>query len=287
MKLFLAWLLACAALVPLPASVAFAADSIRVLGFGADGVTHEYVPALPGIFSKRDEKISIVIDGAAVQPAYLRADLFQVAGKLAMPLAKDLHLREGITFPNGARQVLAGFITIPEVKRRTEVLIQLALVPNGSPVIPIHLMDIRLVVFPTSITQELTDLLQPASDGSARVVVFGSGQKLRHFLTSLHVLFEDGGAGVPDRFDADRFYLGELATNAEQLSAQDRSAGARLALFASDDSLPPGIYANRSSTGVLINVSLPMLDNLTDDPLAQLALMKIIRQLSASSTSAN
>jgi hypothetical protein len=278
---------ACAALVLLPASVAFAVDSIRVLGSGADGVTHEYVPALPAIFGKRDEKISIVIDGVVASPAYLRADLFQVAGKLAMPLAKDLHVREGITFPNGDRQILAGFIKIPEVKRRTEVLVQLALVPNGSPASPIHLMDIRLEVFPASLTRDLTDLLQPGLDGSARVVVFGSGQKLRHFFTVLHVPFEDGGAGVPDRFDADRFYLGELATNEERLSAQDRSAGARLALFASDDSLPPGIYANRSSTGALININLPMLDNLVNDPMEQLALIKIIHQLSADSTSAN
>jgi hypothetical protein len=286
MSLTLSWLV-CAALVLLPTSVAFATAPIRVLGFGADGATPEYVPALPALFGNRNEKITISIDGVAAEPAYLRADLFQVAGKLAMPLAKDLHLLERLTFPNGAAQTLAASIKIPDVKRRTQVLVQLALVPNESPASPIHLTDIRLDVFPASITKELTDLLQPKSDGSARVVVFGSGQKIRHFLSLVHVRFEDDGSGLPDRLDANRFYLGELATKEERLTAQDRSTGARLALFANDDSLPPGIYANQSDTGVLVNVSLPMLDHLADDPLEQLALIKIIRQLSANTTSAN
>ena len=70
------------------------------------------------------------------QAASLRADLFQVAGGLAMPLAKDIHLQEGLTFPNASPQHLRVSIKFPDVKRRAEVLVRLALfqnVPQANP----------------------------------------------------------------------------------------------------------------------------------------------------------
>ena len=273
--------LICAALVLLPTPATWAAPPIRMLGLGGENMTREYVPALPAIFGNRPEKITLSIDGAVAEPAYLQANLFQVAGKLAMPLAKDQHVLEGLTFPNGAAQVLAASIQMPDVKRRTEILVQLNLVPHGSPASPIHLTDIRFDVFPADLTKDLSDLLRARPDGTPQAIVFGPGQKLRHFLAGLPVPFEDGGEGLPSRFDPDRFYLGELATEDERKHAEDRRASARLALFFPDTSLPPGIYADRTSTGILINVNLPMLDHLSDDPLEQLALIKVLRQLTS------
>ena len=268
-----------------PFSMTFAAGSIQVRGFDADGNIHEYMPASSVVFGDRIEKVSVVIEGSAAEPAAMRADLLQVVESLSMPIAKDLHALDGITFPNRIKQVLQGSIKIPEVKKRTEMLIRLTLVPNGAPAI--YLAEINLVVFPASVTKELTDLLHMKPDGAAQVVVFGPGQKLRQFFTKVHVVFEDGGQETPDRFDSSRYYFGELNSDDQLHEAQDRRAGARMALFSLDGTVPPGIYSDRSNTGTLINVSLPMLDNLADDPMAQFALIKIIQLLSANPTSAN
>jgi hypothetical protein len=119
------------------------------------------------------------------------------------------------------------------------------------------------------------------------VVVFGPGQKLRHFLTGLRVLFEDGGTDTPDRFDPNRLYFGELATDEQFQQAQDHSAGARMALFSPDESLPVGVYAERSHSRIFVHVTSPLLTNLNDDPRAQLGLIKIIHFLSAPPSSAN
>ena len=105
-------------------------------------------------------------------------------------------------------------IKFPDVKRRAEVLVRLTLIQNVPQANPIQLGDLLFEVFPASVTQELKDLFQPKPNGTAQVVVFGPGQKLRHFLTGLHVPFEDGGTDTPDRFDPNRLYFAELTTDA-------------------------------------------------------------------------
>ena len=141
-----------------------------------------------------------------------------------MPLQKDIHLKDGIIFPNTARQDLGFAIKMPDVKNRTEVLVRLSLNPDKPQANPVPLMDMTFEVFPASVTKELTDLLQPKPNDPVSAVVFGPGQNLRHFLSDLHVSFEDGGLDTPDRFDANRLYFGELATDEQFQQAQDRSA---------------------------------------------------------------
>jgi hypothetical protein len=243
--------------------------------------------SLPAVFGGREKGLNLEIKGVTMQGGSLRADLLSVAGSLALPLVKNLDLQDGIALSEATSHALRVSLKFPEVKSRTGIVVRLILIDPAAPSNVISLGDLRFQVFPASLTKNLNDLLPPMADGTPRLVLFGSGQKLRHGLTELHVPFEDGGSDLPNRFDPNRLYFGELTTSEERQSAQDRSAGARLALFASDESLPPGIYADRSNAGVLINVSLPILDNLTDDPLAQLGLMKIIRQLSTNATSAN
>jgi hypothetical protein len=240
---------------------------------------------LPAVFGNHEQVIGIEINGVTAQSASLRADLFPVAVAMALPLAKDIHLQEGITLSNASPQRLRVSIKFPSVKLRIEVLVRLMLIPNVSLASPILLGDLRFEVFPASVTKELTDLLKP--DGSSSAVVFGPGQKLRHFLTGLHVPFEDGGIGTPDRFDPHNLYFGELSTEEQFRQSQDRSAGARLVLFSPDESLPTGVYSDQSSSGVFIHATLPLLDNLNDDPRSQLGLIKVIHLLSAPTSPTN
>jgi hypothetical protein len=275
--------LVCCALLLGPAQITLGADAVRLVSM--EGRVQPAAP-LPAVFGNCEESLDLEMETAAAQTASLRADLFQVAGSLAMPLMKDVHLQNGLTFSGASPQRLRVSIKFPDVKRRTEILVRLELLQNVPQAIPLPLGDLRFEVFPASVTEELTDLLRPKPEGAPHVVVFGSGPKLRHFFSSLQIPFEDAGTGAPDRFDPNRFYFGELATDEQFQQAQDRSAGARLVLFSPDESLPAGIYAERSNSGVLIHVTSP-LDNLNDDPRAQLGFIKIIQLLSAPPSSAH
>ena len=276
--------LVCCALLLGPAQFTQAAESVRLVSLEG---RIEPASRLPAVFGNHEQGINLELAGVVAQTVSLRADLFQIADKLAMPLATDIHLQDAITLTKVSPQRLRVSIKFPDVKRRAEILVRLALIPNGPQANPIQLGDLRFEVFPASVTKELTDLLQPKPNASASVVVFGPSQKLRHFLTGLHVPLEDGDSGTPDRFEPSRLYFGELTTDEQFQQAQDQSAGARLVLFSPDESLPAGVYVERSNSGVLIHVTAALLDNIDDDPRAQLGLIKIIHFLSAPLPSAN
>ena len=282
------WLIGglCVALLLGPALVTLGTPSISVIISDVGGQKKDLAPAVPDVFGNREEQVSLTIATEFEGQAYLRADLFQIAGQLSMPLDADVHLKD-VTFLHVVAQNLIFSVKLPEVKRPAEILIRISLVPKDARVSPLHVTDIQYKVYPASVTQELKDLLQSKPDGATPVVLFGSGQSLRHFLTALHVPFEDGGTDTPDRFDPNRLYFGELSSDQQFQETRDRSAGARLVLFSPDDSLPAGVYTERSASSALVHVTLPLLENLADDPRAQLALIKIIHLLSAPSPSPN
>ncbi len=243
---------------------------------------------VPAVFGGSEQRLDLTVQGITPQAdTSLRADLFQLAGSLAMPIARNIRLEESIALSQASPSAEQVTLKFPEVKQRAEILVRLSLFENTSQNTPTQLGDLHFEVFPASVTRELVELLQPKSEGTPQAVVFGPGHKLRHFLAALHVPIEDAGTGTPDRFDPARLYFGELATDQQFQEARDRGAGARMALFFLDDTLPAGVYADRSHSGVLVQVTLPLLDNLADDPRSQLGLTKIIHLLSAPPPSAN
>jgi hypothetical protein len=277
---------ACVALLIGSELVAVGAPQITLAFLNEGAQKRELNYAVQDVFGNREQQVSLTLGTTFEGPAYLRADLFQIAGNLSMPLASDVHLRD-VIFLHVIAQNLVFSVKLPDVKRPTEILVRVSLAPKDTHVSPLHLMDLPYKVFPASVTRELTDLLQPKPDGSIPAVIFGPGQNLRHFLTGLHVSFEDGGVGTPDKFDPTHLYFGELATDEQFQQAQDQSAGARMVLFSPDESLPEGVYAERSNSSVLVHVTSPLLDNLKDDPRDQLGLIKILHLLSAPLPSAN
>jgi len=266
-----------------PMICAQAAPSIQVAGM--EGRIQSHTAVLSAVFGNREQGIDLEIAGAAALSGSLRADMFQVSGTLAMPLIKDGLLLETLALTGATSQQVRVMIKFPDVKKQAEILVRFSLFSNAPGAKAAPLGELRFSVFPASVTKELTNLLQPKPD--ARVIVFGPGQPLRHFLSGLKIAFEDGGTDTPERFDPSRLYFGDLATHEQYQQAEDRSAGARIVLFAPDESLPPGGYAERSSAGVHVQVTSRLLDNIAVDPQAQLALIKIIHLLSASSSSAN
>ena len=247
------------------------AESVQFIGFGESTP----VTMIPATFDDRTRLIEIEVDGAAGTGS-LHADLFQVAGQLALPLSKNIELKKNITLAEATH--IRFSLKFPAVQRHTEILARLTLLPasGGNPV---ALGELKFEVFPKSTTKELVDALQ-AKDQTSRAVLFGTGDKLRQFLKMLHVSFEEGGDGLPDNFTSNLLYIGELKDAAQFQELQDRAPNARVLAFAPDETLPPGVYL----TGKLAHVTAPLLDNLTNDPRAQLALIKFINLLSTPST---
>jgi hypothetical protein len=256
---------------------ALADPSVELVGL--DGRSQSS-PSVPAIFGGLEQKLDLNVYGFATRVGTsLNADLFQSAGSLMMPLKKNIQLDEHFTISpkdNYGEQVTFKF---PEVERQTEMLLFLE-ATEGRPPHRVALGALHFQVFPTSVTKELADLLQPKPDGSESIVVFGPGPKFRHFLAGKHVLFDEGGDGVPDRVDPKRIYFGELTTAQQFQEAQDRSAGACMVLFSPDESLPAGVYAEHSSLKTFVHVTSPLLNDLNVDPRAQMALIKIIHFLS-------
>jgi hypothetical protein len=239
----------------------------------------ESTPVVPAVFGNRKQAFDLAIDNAAAQSGALWAQLFQVSGDLSVSIGALIPLQDTVALVGAPSQRLRISLTIPDVKQRAEILVRLSLVHAGSPGMPIALGGFRLEVFPLSITKELTNLLQSGTGGPTPVVLFGKGRKFRQFLTSVNVSFDDAGATIPDRFEPNRVYFGEATATASLPSTQEM-ATAHTVIFSPDVSLPPGIYIEQKASGAVIQVTLPLLENLADDPRNQLALIKVIHLLS-------
>jgi hypothetical protein len=253
---------------------------------GLDGRVKEESP-LPAVFANHEQGIDIQIEGVNAISASLHGASFQVAGELARPLLRDIDLRDGLTFSDGFPQRMHVSIKIPNVAQQAEILYRLSIFPNRSSTNAISVGDLRFQVFPASLTRELTDLLQPKPGSASSVVLFGSGQRLRHLFSGWRLTFREGGTDLPDRFDPSLIYFGELDTPEEFQLAADRSAGARMVIFSPDDTLPAGIYSDRSSAGYLVHVNSRLLENLKSDPRAQMAFIKILHLISTPLTNPN
>jgi hypothetical protein len=233
------------------------------------------VPQPPAVFGGMTRKFDLNVDGFDLKNASLHVDLFQVAGRLAMPLGKTV-VPGQVDFP-GRVTVSVNF---PPVKSETDILARLSATNPSNPT-PVAFGELRFAVFPNDLAKQIAALLPPLPNDEKRLVVFGAGNSLRPALTTMQIPFEDGGADVPGLFEPGRIYLGDVTTRDAQQQAQDRGLGSRIAVFSVDDSLPPGMYTNRAPNGAFILVSLPVLGHLADDPRAQLVLLKVIQSLTS------
>jgi hypothetical protein len=268
---------ACGVLLALASSPARGLEPVRFMGIA--GRPEENAP-LPAVFSDQKEEIDLELDMPSTS-SVLRADVFEVAGDLALPLAKGVVLKSGFSFPTASLQHLRVPVKFPDAKRHTVIMLRLACEGTVAQA-PVSLGELKFEVFPVAITKELLDLVRTHPGGPNPVTIFGPGHLLRQFLTDSHVSFNEGGSDVPRQFDPDRLYLGEWPSDSAASPLPETPAEpGHVAIFAPDDSVPPGVYVERSSpAGPLVRVTLPVLSNLKDDPRAQLALIKVIHLLS-------
>jgi hypothetical protein len=257
-------------------ATAEAAPSLRLLTIeGRD----EAPAPVPGVFGASTQGFDVEIAGINATGVSLHTMPFQIAGGMAMPLGPDLDLMDGLILADAAPQKVHITLKIPAVSRQAKIVYRLSIVAKAAAPSPIG--EFTLEVFPASLTTDLADMLRGNPNAEPLVVVFGTGHRVRPILTALHVPFQEGGLSVPSHFEVGRFYFGELDKDEQFQQARDRAAGARLVILSPDDTLPPGVYSEKSSSGILIHVTSPLLDHFDADPRAQLALIKIVRLLSS------
>ncbi|MCE0497335.1 MAG: hypothetical protein LV481_05240 [Methylacidiphilales bacterium] len=264
------------ALVLIDSATAEAAPSLRLLTIEGRDEGPEPVPA---VFGNSVQGFDVEIAGVNASGASLHATPFQVASGMTMPLGPDLDLMDGLTLTDAAPQKVHITLKIPAVSRKAMIVYRLSIVAKAAAPSPIG--EFTLEVFPASLTTDLADMLRGYPNASPLVVVFGTGHQVRPVLTALHVPFQEGGLSVPSHFEVGRFYFGELEKDEQFQQARDRAAGARLVILSPDDRLPPGVYSEQSPSCILIHVTSPLLDHFDADPRKQLALIKIVRLLSA------
>ena len=264
-----AWILA----TLLPAAAAGAGPRVVTLEPVAPPVAGQYAQLPAALFGGTNQDFEWSVGNIDMKNATVRVDIFEVAGRLTVPLPSPAPLA-GIDLPGLVRTTLS----FPKVKAETDVLLRLSATNSARPS-PVLLGNLRYVVFPNDLARQISGLLPPLPNGGHRLVVFGTGTRLREGLQALQVPFTDSGADLPGRLLPDQIYVGEAMDRPAAERIRDHASGARVAVFAMDDSLPRGVYLNRSPDRTYGLVTLPVLDALASDPRAQLVFLKVLQSL--------
>lgn len=252
------------------------------------GVTVETLNLTPEtlhVFSGAPVRLNLVVTAPAGAKLNLRADLLQTAsGGLAASVQRDLPTADALEFgprDNGRQLVEFTLPAAPVVPRSARFLLRFRAQGEGE-------TDWRaagavtLFVHPDERAEWKKRLADGLQSRGWRLAVFGANPALRQFLRDRGVGFEDAGAEKPRDLDPKRLYIGEPPASADAASPMlsATSAGKLILLSpAPADGLPPGVYSSRNAAGgLVIRVTLPLLDRLADDPSRQRLLAEILRQ---------
>ena len=248
----------------------FAGLLFAVTVAAADEPQVEFGKATLHVFGGQDVKIAYSIEGPLGSKADVRASLFQKAQSLAAPLQKDIALGEQISFATQTWKRVVVSLPIPKVKRRTQIVAEIEVKGAGDWHVAGH-VDF-MVYPPDSLKSELQELV-----GAAHLEVFGNDKRLGPFLEKEEVKTDDIGSDLPDRPEAGHIYVGvaKTADLSQWLNAHSTWDG-NLVVFCEDSDLLPGAFVEIRGDGRLAKVTLPLLDNIAADPLAQKTFIDIL-----------
>jgi hypothetical protein len=198
---------------------------------------------------------------ANITTAGLRADLFQIAGRVARPLPGEINI---IPSPDDSRIAIVK-LTSPAVERVTRLTLRLH-----------DLGAINLIVYPAPKTRSDQPVLADVLAASRlKLAVCGRSAELRAFLKTHALEFEDLGADVPDTLAPDMLLVGVLSVGDWSRLAASPAKGGLLA-FVDDASLLPGVYTHARPAAPATKVTLPLLPALSTDPRAQETLFMLL-----------
>ena len=198
---------------------------------------------------------------ANVAAAELRAELFQIAGRVARPLPGEINI---LPSPDDSRIAIVK-LTPPAVERITRLTLRLR--DHGA---------INLTVYPAPKTRSDRPVLADVLAASRlKLALCGRSAELRAFFKTHALEFEDLGADAPDTLAPDMLLVGVLSAGDWSRLAASPATGGLLA-FVEDASLLPGVYAHARPAAPATKVTLPLLPALSTDPRAQETLFTLL-----------
>ncbi len=226
------------------------------------------------VFGGATVDLDVAVEAPLGSKVSLAYTLYQIARNLSAPLGRDIAVPEPVIFEKQTRRNVRIPITLPDVKRRTEVIVWFrAESADGEK--NERTGQTRLFIYPQDQTEELAVSLERVQkDAGVSLAVFGESKHIRAFLEQSGIPFTDAGSELPPTLKADALYLGEIDPHA---LATRRFANARIIFFSPDPALPPGVYTTIRGSGLFTKVTLPILDTLATNPQSQLTFIDILR----------
>jgi len=249
-------------------TVAAAQVTVETLGLGLGGERGKAAVPEFHVFGGQPVELDFAVDAPLNAQVSLTANLYQLAKSLAAPLRSGLPVGGRLDFSQQTRQLIHASLPLPEVKRKTEILLRVQAQIEGEPKL-LRAGDARLFVYPKDLTKELAGILaQPDRESGAQFAVFGESKRIRAFFQAHEIPFLDCGTELPAEFNKRALYLGEW--NGESpLPRIENTAGARLAIFQTEPGALPGVHVSTVRGVSLTKVTLPILDTLATNPQSQ------------------
>jgi hypothetical protein len=216
----------------------------------------------PDLFGGRKHEIAVSLYTADKERREFPAQLFQVAGKLAVPVAltdgKPLVIEGG----NAIKRSGSWSVVFPRVERKTPFVARF----EGAGVL-------RFTIYP----ENLLDPLRSVPDTGPKLYTLTSAGELATFLRDANIPSRDLGATVPPEFAEAAVMLAQSQASAPQDLPRTLHKGQALVIFQSpEDNDLPRIVASPLGRGFLITVKLKLLDRLPVSPRAQEIFAEII-----------
>ncbi len=206
----------------------------------------------------------------------IRASLYQLAGGIAAPLAKDLPVAADVGFDGASLRPQKFGITPPEVRHATMMELRFAAKSEaGDAWQPAGVA--RFVVHPAGLFPQVKALLSKAIEtAGTKVAVIGESPQLKQTLRGAGLGFDEAEA-VADPAPG-RLYLAECSAEAARALIAQTPPEARLLVFTSDPALPPGVYWTQRGAGFTAKVTLPVLADFEHAPDRQMLLLTLFQQ---------
>lgn len=205
------------------------------------------------VFDGVPATLNLAVEAPLGANVSLRAEVVQVASGLAAPLAPELKIADAVAFADRTFSIVPASIPLPVVKNKTELRVRFRMETAGRE--PLF-CDAQIFVHPKELPETLKKPPVP-------LTVFGESPRLRAFLTGQGVPFTDGGDALPSAPRKDVLYLTEIETPPAW------PEGMRVVFFSAGLDGLPGVYQRETPPGSVTKVTLPILDNLSTDPLSQ------------------
>lgn len=204
------------------------------------------------------------LDLRGTKPGIIGVRLFQKTQGLAMPLGKEIEI--GRFLPQSDHHSFITTLCLPITEKRLE-LVGILLAHQEEKVFEIG--HISIFVYPE-------DLSKPLKALSQKIVVFGERNEIRSYLQKRGVAFREGGPFLPSKVESGNIYIGDASSQEVQAWSPKETGSSQVVIFTKDENLWPGVYQTNEVSFIRRKVTLPLLDNLDQNPLSETTFVSLL-----------